>query len=617
MALALLLWPGLLYATDRLAELAKHGNAALATKDFPAAEQDYRAILDINPELAEMRSNLGLALYMQRKYDQAEHEFDQAVRANPRLFVPNYFLGVRLFKTNRYGQARTYLAAALKINPGDLQTQEWLAATYIGLQDLDQGIRQYRQILKQDPRSADALYSIGKVFIDLIDRSLKVILDRPDNVYYGRLLVEAVRGDDEWRRLVDSRLPPILAANPLAPELRYELGVLRLTGGRTEEAAQLFREEIAIDPFSFQAYYGLAQLSLASDQLGSFAAELKRAVAIRPEFFCPPPVLQVKPSMARLEAILQNPAEPLAAQFAAVQLGRQNSFCDQVAPFLRRSEAKDKAAGKTAEAFFREKRYEAAISLWRTRSKLTPSDQWNLAEAYFKIGKVEECAAVLKTLLGTPEYRYAANYLLSKSYQELALQTLAQIGRIDPDSYRVHQLMGEAHSVRQNMPQAVAEFQAALARKPEDAELHHQLGRAYYAMAEFPEALRALEKSLEIDQSNAEVSFLAGKIQLTLEEPAKALSLFEQALQLNPGMLKAHAELGRAYLRLNQWRQAATELELAADADVGGELYYELFRAYSRLDQNEKAQQALAMSTKRREQKLKRERAKLSSPSSL
>ena len=64
---------------------------------------------------------------------------------------------------------------------------------------------------------------------------------------------------------------------------------------------------------------------------------------------------------------------------------------------------------------------------------------------------------------------------------------------------------------------------------------------------------------------------------------------------------------------MNQWENAVGELELASSVDPGGELHYQLFRAYTKLNQKEKAQGALDLSNKLRQEKLDRERAKLAS----
>jgi tetratricopeptide (TPR) repeat protein len=616
MVILLVLWAVSLHADNTLAEHAKRANEAIARNDFTEAEREYRAVLAIDPALSEMRSNLGIALHMQGKYEQAQREFRAALHTNPRLFVPNYFLGIELSKSNRYRQARTFLEAALTLKPDNTETHQWLGATYIGLQEYDRAIHQYREVTKQDPQNVDALYAVGRIYITLMDHALKAISDGPENEYYGLLLLEAVAENEQWRKLVDTKLNRIVPANASAPVLHFELGSLNLRNGKIEEARQLFQQELAIDSNSFQAHYGLAQASLAVRKFDVFAQELKRAVTIRPEFFCPPPALQIKITSEALEAALQHSHDLLSTQFLAAQLDKENSFCAHLASYRERLVLTDKSAGKSPELLFREKRYDAVISLLENQSDLTPPRQWLLAQAYFDVGNFEQAANFAERVGMLPKFHYPARYLLSKSYKNLALRTLADIARIAPDSYRVHQLLAEAYFARHDMQGAIAEFAVAVQRKPDDAELLYALGRAYFTIAEFSQALAALEKSLELDSYNAEANFLAGKSHVNLERPSEALPLLERALQLDPSMVSARAELGKAHLRMNQWEAAAKELEVACSADAGGELYYELFRAYSKLNQTEKAERALAESKKRRALKFTRERSKLATANS-
>ena len=593
---------------DRVAELAKHAGAALGAKDFAGAEQDYRAILAIEPDLAEIRSNLGIALHMQGKYEQAEQEFRAAARVNPRLFVPNYFLGLQLFKANRYLEARPFFEAAIALNPSDVQTRTWLAATLVGLRDYDRAIRAYREILSLEPQNVDAHYAVGKIYIDLMRQSLNAISDGPRNIDYGLLLIDSLAGDTQWHTLVDTRLTPILRANPSVPGLRLGLGLVKLRKREIEDASRLFEEEVAIDVWSFRAYYGLAQVSLASGKFDSFAGALEKAVAIRPEFFCPAPALDLDFTRGALEAAAQQSAEPLTSQFLAAQLGRQNTFCGSVARYRE----KLPVAGKSLETLFREKRYEIVIAQLEAQPKLLNTDGQLLAQAYFETGDFER-AVKSASITRAPSSRYPARYLLSKSYQKLSFDALAKIGKIAPDSYRVHQLTAEAYLAKQNTAEAIAEFKAALERQPNDAELLFQLGRACYSTSDFSEAIGYLKKSLEIESFNADANLLLGKAFAQTAEFIRAVSSFEKALQLDPSMVNARVELGKVYVRMREWRKAVESLEPAVSADFGGELYYELFRAYSALNEKEKAQEALAASKKRREEKLVRDRARLGS----
>jgi len=600
-------------ASDKLQEHAGRAGAAMQRNDFVEAEKEYRAILTMAPQLAEIRSNLGLALHMQDRFEEAEKEFRQALRANPKLFVPNYFLGIQLFKTNRYKEAKTYFAEAANLNPSMTETRYRLGATCVGLKEYDEAISQYRQILKQHPNEVDALYSIGKVYNELMEQTVEELLNSSNGVYYGLMLIEAAVGSEGWQSLADSEIPKIIQAYPSAPTLHYGLGRLQLKNGKMDIARQLFQEELASDPENFLAHYGLAQIGLASGQIADFGQELEAAARIRPEFFCPCPPLALEIPATKLANGIERCDSPLARQFLAAQLGKENSFCRELAPYKQKLETTDADPGKSPETLFREKRYEAVISR-ESSSKAGSADgsrQLLLAQALFEIGRVEESLNIATAVSGKPGVQEAARYLQSRCYQSLAVQSLAELDRIAPDSSRAYQLKGEAHFIRKNMREAIAAFKTALDREPEDAELLYELGRAHYYLSEFPEAFEVLQKSLKLDPYNAEANFIIGEGMVHTQDAGGAVRFLQRALELDPEMVKAHGELGKAFLQQNQLEKAVGELELASSADPGGELHYQLFRAYTKLDQKEKAQRALAQSNKLRQDKIERERARL------
>jgi tetratricopeptide (TPR) repeat protein len=611
-----LLWMLSAHGSEQLQQHAERASAAMQRNDFVEAEKAYRAILATAPQLAEMRSNLGLALHMQDKFELAEREFRAALRSSPKLFVPNFFLGVQLFKTNRYQEAATHLEAAVGANPSMKEPRYQLGATYVGLKQYDQAIRQYSEILKQDPRDTDVLYSIGKIYNERMQHSAEKLINSPRGVYYALILIQALAGGEQWRSLIENEIPKIIQSHPQAPLLRYELGRLHLQRGELTPAKQLFQEELAIDPWSFQTRYALAQISLASGKYGEFSEELERAVTIRPEFFCPLPSLGVEVPTSDLSSALERSSSTLAQQFLAAQLGRNNGFCDGLSVYRNRLAESDKDPKKSALVLFREKRYEAVIARLASTSKLKtvdPSLQLLLAQAYFETGNSEPAARIARKLGQKPDFKAAGHYLQSRSYQMLALQSVEELERIAPDSHRSHQLRGEAHFIRKDMRQAIGEFRMALERKPEDAELLYELGRAHYSLAEFSQAFESLEKSLKLDPYNAEANFIVGEGMVHTQEGARAVPFLHRALELEPAMLKAHGELGKAYLQMNRWEDAARELELAASVDAGGELHYQLFRAYTKLSQKLKAQTALARSNKLRQEKIERERTRIAS----
>jgi tetratricopeptide (TPR) repeat protein len=578
---------------------------------FIEAEALYRAVLVHAPNLPEIRSNLGLALHMQGKFGLAEREFQTVLRSSPSLFVPNYFLGVQNFKTNRYSKARTFLEKAIAIQPSDKEARRWLAAAYVGLRLYAEALGQYRELLKQDRADVESLYAIGKIFTTLMERSFTAIFESPNTIYRGLLLAEAVANSNEGRRLASAELTRLINANPAVPLLRLELAKLKLQRGELEESRDLLQGELAIDSWSFEARYGLAQVSLASGQYDAFDKQLEEAVRIRPEFFCPPPPLWREFTKSDFELALTHSLSSLSVGFIAAKSGSDHSFCELLAPYRP---TKTRASNTTPDVLFREKLYEATIErLENPKGIMTsrPSNRLLLARCYFQVGRWEESAKLASTLTNVPETGLAALYLAGKSYQRLAVRSFADLDRVAPDSYRAYQLRGEASIAVQDFKAAISAFESALQRKPGAAELHYQLGRTLYLNSEPAKASVALNRTIELDPRNAEALFLIGKMLIEQNQGDAAVAFLRKAQELDPSLLEADAQLGKAYAQMNQWQAAVRHLELASGTDTDGGLYYQLFRAYSKLDQKEKAQEALAKSENLKQSKLERDRARM------
>jgi tetratricopeptide (TPR) repeat protein len=66
-----------------------------------------------------------------------------------------------------------------------------------------------------------------------------------------------------------------------------------------------------------------------------------------------------------------------------------------------------------------------------------------------------------------------------------------------------------------------------------------------------------------------------------------------QYLKAQPDALAAHADLGRAYLHLAQYSDAAVELQKAASADEQGDIHYQLSVALRKLGRSQEAEEAM------------------------
>src|SRR5260370_6294090 len=89
--------------------------------------------LELDPELAEAHTSRGLAVSLDRRYEEAQQEFDAAIRLNPNLFEAYYFRGRAYFAEGKLAQAVRAFEQASEVNPDDYQAPTLAATVYLGL----------------------------------------------------------------------------------------------------------------------------------------------------------------------------------------------------------------------------------------------------------------------------------------------------------------------------------------------------------------------------------------------------------------------------------------------------------------------------------------------------
>jgi Tfp pilus assembly protein PilF len=108
-----------------------HSNLADALADQPgeAAEaiREYQAALQINPQMGEVRNNLGLVLLNQGDFASAADEFKEALDRNPRLHEVRLNLAIAYINEGRREDAARQLSAYLQVRPPNDLTRQIMA----------------------------------------------------------------------------------------------------------------------------------------------------------------------------------------------------------------------------------------------------------------------------------------------------------------------------------------------------------------------------------------------------------------------------------------------------------------------------------------------------------
>jgi tetratricopeptide (TPR) repeat protein len=125
------------------------------------AVAQYRMALNIKPDCAEARSNLGTSLFEKGEKEEAIAQYRKALEINPDYAKARGNLGVALFdKGDRQGAIEQY-RKALGINSEDAEVRSNLGIALFDSGDTQEAIAQYRKALEVDPRYVKADYNWG------------------------------------------------------------------------------------------------------------------------------------------------------------------------------------------------------------------------------------------------------------------------------------------------------------------------------------------------------------------------------------------------------------------------------------------------------------------------
>jgi tetratricopeptide (TPR) repeat protein len=134
------------------------------------------------------------------------------------------------------------------------------------------------------------------------------------------------------------------------------------------------------------------------------------------------------------------------------------------------------------------------------------------------------------------------------------------------------------------------------------------MGTVYWEMGNFDQAVPCLRRTLERNPQASQAIFELANIAVRRHSEREAIPLLKEFLAAQPDALAAHADLGRAYFHLEQYANAAIELEKAAAVDERGDIHYQLSVSLRKLGRTQEADSALKRSQEIREAQLERER---------
>jgi tetratricopeptide (TPR) repeat protein len=208
-----------------------------------------------------------------------------------------------------------------------------------------------------------------------------------------------------------------------------------------------------------------------------------------------------------------------------------------------------------------------------------------LAQCHIAANRLDDATALIAKLRA----RYPADgdvlYQAARFYMRAWNDTIYQLYRENPSSFRVNQLSGEILETQGHFQEAAAEYRKAIEKNPNALSLHFRLGRALLMSSHSPEmldaALKEFEAELARNPHDSVAQYQAAQVLLAQQKPDEAAARLERALELNADFPEALIALGKLRLDEKKNAEAISLLERAVKLAPRSEpARYSLMMAY-------------------------------------
>ena len=554
----------------RFESLLAEAREAQARSDFSAAAANYRQAVAIRPDIPELWSNLGLMQHQSGDYSQAAEAFRTALRLNQALFVPNLFLGLDLLQLKKTEEAMPYLLTAQKLNPRDAQALLALGRACHVLREYEKSGEWYRRATVPAPGNGEAWYGMGLAYFGLAEvAGAKLTSSFPHSAFVTELTAASLAEQGRLNEAIHA-YRDLLASKESPPTCSYSsYGFVLIRHGNAADAEQEFQREAASCPAarvgmarllfeSGERSKGLAMLTdLANSDKGAFNSSL-------PRFW---EGLDA-PQLEALLAQLSQSADDIAGAVAeAIREGARSRPAPgpEPAPADLATLTKEDLERRASDAFFSGDPRTAALASDRLRQKY-PNDP-------------------------------AGWYWAVRANQKLGVAALARAGEVEPDSPRVHALLGDAYQRRRMFDEAREEYSKMLSISPDNFAGLAGLAAAFFADGRLEEARSTAQKALARSPADGETNLLLAEILVTQNEFADAEPYLKASLHVRPDLLpRVHALLGRVLARTGRQQEAIQELTQGLASDEDGSVHYQLAQLYRATGDSKAAEAAFEKS---------------------
>jgi tetratricopeptide (TPR) repeat protein len=230
-----------------------------------------------------------------------------------------------------------------------------------------------------------------------------------------------------------------------------------------------------------------------------------------------------------------------------------------------------------------------------TTTKPHPRCRYYLGLAFQSAGRMEEAISAFNGAVAENPKEADALYELARIYKNASMQVIDRLRTLGPDSFQLHALLGEMDADGERYTDAIKEYQAALAKRPDATGIHFAIGVAYWIQRQLEPAKKEFLEAYKENANDPLTNLYLGDIAVRNREYGDAFKYLDIAEKGQVEIFRVHLLLGKCYRGQHELGKAKAEFLTAIAADSNAaEVHYLLAQVYQELKDPESSTKEFA-----------------------
>jgi tetratricopeptide (TPR) repeat protein len=475
------------------------------------------------------------------------------------------WLGIDDVRLRRPAPGAELLREAIRQDPTDKVAQSWLGTALWDAGQFDASLLQFSEATAQFPDDPDLLFARGEAFGKAATRQTEQLLQESSGTALSDLIYAAHYADErDWTK-AEGHLHRAIERDPQSIDASLELSRVFIEEAQLDAAREQLERALELAPRSAAALALSGELLLLMQHQAEGLARIDAAMAI-----------DQSETLDSLRLPDQN-------QFSGAQVSAELlTLCHEATRKLA-AEPTSSPAIETAQAALlalagdEDASLQAYQRIGIARTGISPSANiFTQAQTAIHQHRYDAAEPLLLRWLSAHPGDRRASYSLILTRRNISMAQITRLIEIAPDSYHVHQLLGQLYVSREEDDKALTEYLAVATARPDLPGVHFWLGHLYWKHGDADHAVAELTRELEINPGHPEAEAELGTVLVVKERPAEAIPLLDSALRGKPDLWPAYAQLSRAYAIEMNYTRAEAALKPALLHDQDASTHYQL-----------------------------------------